>query len=93
MPTRKKNIPMGFAHVPRNDTIIRDPRRSPRRNDSVIIGGEVLTVEFVNDMGPSLHLVGYKTTGPKGQEVVGLDEWRAMCEAAEGAIDTTKSFD
>lgn len=91
--TRKKTIPPGFTQVTRSDTIIRDPRRSPRRSDAVIIGNDILTVEFVNDMGPSLHLVGYKTTGPQGQAVVELTEWQRMCESADGAIDSTKSFD
>lgn len=78
---------------PAPTTTIRDPRRSPKRSDQVILSGEVLTVEFVNDMGPALHMVGYRTTGPEKQRVVELVEWRRMCATADGAIDPNKSFD
>lgn len=89
----KRSIPSPFRPKQATPTtVIRDPRRSPRRNDTVILSGEVLTVEFVNDMGPTLHMVGYRTTGPEKQKVVELATWRQMCQDADGAIDPNASY-
>jgi hypothetical protein len=90
----KRQPPVGFGpKTHKVTTVIRDPRRSPQRNDTVILANEVLTVEFVNDMGLALHLVGYRTTGIEKQKVVELSIWRAMCADADGAIDPNASYD
>lgn len=87
-----KRISLNHSSSTKQSTVIRDPRRAPQRRDQVIIGDTVLTVEFVSDPGPTVSLIGYRTTGPEGQRVVGLTEWQQMCNDADGAIDPLADF-